>query len=127
MPARRVRDAGVLSVLLIVCSDRSRMFKFVRAMFFAGLAIALGAASAAAQPTLSLSATVVAPGNPVIVSVSGTPGAFYALLGSSVDSGGSFSRENLKVKGDVAVIATGTLDGGGHATVSIVPPFLGTV
>jgi hypothetical protein len=100
---------------------------FNRVLVLVCLVSSLGAASAAAQPTLSLSKTVVAPGESVTVSVSGTPGAFYALLGSSVDGGGSFSRENLKVKNDVTVITTGSLDGSGQASVSIVPPFVGSV
>ena len=100
---------------------------FNRVLVLVCLVSCLGAASAAAQPTLSLSKSVVAPGESVTVSISGTPGAFYALLGSSVNSGGSFSRENLRVKNDVTVITTGTLDGGGQASVSIVPPFVGSV
>jgi hypothetical protein len=40
------------------------------------LAFLAGAASAAAQPELSLSTTVVTPGESVVVTVSGTPGQF---------------------------------------------------
>jgi hypothetical protein len=63
----------------------------------------------------------------VAITVTGTPGAFFALLGSSVDNGESFAGERLKVERDVAVLATGTLDGSGQATLNVKPPFLGTV
>src|SRR5262247_1742160 len=99
---------------------------FKRAFVFAFLGSCLVAASAAAQPQVSLSSTVVAPGEGVTVTVTGAPGAFYALLGSSVDDGASFARERLKVRQDVAIVATGTLDGAGQATLTVKPPFLGT-
>jgi len=100
---------------------------FKRGVVFTFLASCLVAASAAAQPTVALSSTVVAPGESVAVTVSGAPGAFYALLGSSVDDGESFARAGLKVRHDVAIVATGTLDGAGEAALTVKPPFLGTV
>lgn len=98
-----------------------------RAFVFTCLASWIGVASAAAQPQVALSANVVAPGESVTITVTGAPGAFYALLGSDVNSGGSFARENLKLSRDVAILSTGTLDGAGQAAVSVVPPFVGTV
>ena len=98
-----------------------------RGVVFTFLASCLVAASAAAQPQVTLSSTVVAPGDSVTVTITGAPGAFYALLGSSVDDGGGFAREGLKVRRDVAILATGTLDGAGEATLDVKPPFLGTV
>jgi hypothetical protein len=103
------------------------MFKFNRASVFTFLASCLIAASAAAQPQVTLSSTVVAPGESIAVTVTGAPGAFYALLGSSVDTGESFAHEKLKFGRDVTLVATGTLDGAGQATLSVKPPFLGTV
>ena len=100
---------------------------FKRGVVFTFLASCLVAASAAAQPTVALSSTVVAPGESVAVTVTGAPGAFYALLGSSVDDGESFARAGLKVRHDVAIVATGTLDGAGEAALNVKPPFLGTV
>jgi hypothetical protein len=100
---------------------------FKRAVVFTFLASGLVAASAAAQPSITLSSTVVAPGEGMVVTVTGAPGAFYALLGSSVDNGGSFASDRLKVGNDVTIVATGTLDGAGEATLSVKPPFLGTV
>lgn len=98
-----------------------------RAFFFTVIAGWIGAASAAAQPQVSLSPTVVAPGQSVTVIVTGAPGAFYALLGSNVNSGDSFARDGLKVSRDVTILTTGTLDGAGQASVRIIPPFVGTV
>jgi hypothetical protein len=98
-----------------------------RAFVFSCLASCLVAASAAAQPQVSLSSTVVAPGESVAVTVTGAPGALFALLGSSVDDGESFAREKLKLRHDVTIVATGTLDGAGQATLNVKPPFLGSV
>jgi len=100
---------------------------FKRGVVFTFLASCLVATRAAAQPTVALSSTVVAPGESVAVTVTGAPGAFYALLGSSVDDGESFARAGLKVRHDVAILATGTLDGAGEAALNVKPPFLGTV
>jgi len=99
----------------------------VKSVAFTFLASCLVAASASAQPQVSLSSTVVAPGESVAITITGTPGAFYALLGSSVDDGESFAREHLKVGRDVAILATGTLDGAGEARLNVKPSFLGTV
>ena len=98
-----------------------------RVFVFTVLASCLVAASAAEQPQLALSSTVVAPGESVAITVTGAPGALYALLGSSVDEGGSFAREGLKLRQGVALVATGALDGAGQATLNVRPPFLGTV
>lgn len=103
------------------------MIKITRGVVFTFLASCLVAASAAAQPQVTLSSTVVAPGESVTITVTGAPGAFYALLGSSVDDGGAFAREGLKLGRDAAIIATGTLDGAGEAALNVKPPFLGTV
>jgi len=100
---------------------------FRRVLVLTQLASVLFAASAAAQPQISMSSSVVAPDESVAVTITGQPGAYYALLGSSVNSGVSFAGVRLKLGRDVVNLATGTLGGDGQATVSIVPPFLGTV
>ncbi len=100
---------------------------FRRVLVLTQLASVLLVASAAAQPQISLSSSVVAPDESVAVTITGQPGAYYALLGSSVNSGASFAGVRLKLGRDVVSLATGTLGGDGQATVSIVPPFLGTV
>jgi len=98
-----------------------------RALVFTFVASCLAAASATAQPQVSLSTNLVAPGEAVSVTVTGAPGAFYAVLGSPVNDGGSFTRENLKLNRDVVLVSTGTLDGAGQATVGVKPPFVGSV
>jgi hypothetical protein len=100
---------------------------FRRVLVLTQLASVLFVASAAAQPQISMSSSVVAPDESVAVTITGQPGAYYALLGSSVNSGVSFAGVRLKLGRDVVNLATGTLGGDGQATVSIVPPFLGTV
>jgi hypothetical protein len=100
---------------------------FKRALVFMCLATVCGVASASAQPQVSISPTVAAPGDSVTVTVTGAPGAFYAVLGSDVNSGDSFTRDGLKLNRDVAVVTTGTLDGAGQAVIKVVPPFVGSV
>jgi len=100
---------------------------FKRACVFAFLGSCLSAASAVAQPQVALSSTVVLPGESVTITVTGAPGASYALLGSTVNDGESFARAGLKPRQNVTVVATGTLDGAGEATLTVAPPFLGTV
>ncbi len=77
---------------------------------------------ASAQPQIALSTTVVVPGQSVTVTVTGGPGQFYALIGSSVNRGFSYGGVALTAGADVMILAAGTLDGSGHATVSVVPP-----
>jgi len=100
---------------------------FKRAVVFTFLASCFGVASAIAQPQVTVTPTVVAPGDSVAVTVTGTPGAFFAVLGSSVDDGQSFARDGLKIPREVTVLATGRLDGTGATTVNVIPPFLGSV
>ena len=100
---------------------------FKRVLVFVSLASWVGVASAAAQPQISVTPTVAAPGESVTITVSGAPGAFYAILGSDIDSGTSFARDGLKVTRDVVILTTGTLDGAGQAAVKAIPPFVGSV
>lgn len=87
----------------------------------------LFAATASAQPQIVLSTTVVAPAESVAVTITGDPGTYYALLGSAVDSGTVFAGPRLKLGRDVVILGTGLIAGDGQTTVSIVPPFVGTV
>jgi len=98
-----------------------------RVFVFTMLATCLVAANAAAQPQVVLSKTVVAPDESVAITINGAPGALYALLGSSVDDGQGFVREGLKLRRDAVLVATGSLDAAGQATLNVKPPFLGTV
>lgn len=100
---------------------------FTRVLFAAALASTLSAAAVSAQPRSSVSTAVAKPGDPVTVSVSGPPRAFFAVLGSSVGSGFTFAGVSLGVGRDVVVLAQGVLDASGDAAVAVVPPFAGTV
>jgi hypothetical protein len=82
--------------------------------------------TAAAQPTIALSATTVNPGQTVNVTVTGGPGQNYAIIGSSVNGGFSYAGVALAVGPDVVVVAMGVLDGAGNAVVAVRPPFAGT-
>lgn len=100
---------------------------FKRAFVFSLLASGLAAASASAQPQVSLSKTVVTPGETIAVTVAGAPGASFALIGSTTDNGVSFAHDGLKLERDAVLLTTGILDGAGQATVNVKPPFLGSV
>jgi len=100
---------------------------FKRLFVLTSLASCLVTASAAAQPQVTLSSTVVSPGESVTITVAGAPGAFYALLGNTADDGAGFASGGLKLRRDAATLATGVLDGGGQATLNVKPPFLGAV
>jgi hypothetical protein len=79
-------------------------------------------------PSVGLSVTpdVVTPGTAVSASITGPPGQFYALVGSSIGAGLSHAGRQLAVGTDFAILATGTLDGTGQVSVTITPPFLFT-
>jgi hypothetical protein len=84
------------------------------------------AGRAEAQPTLSASTTTVAPGVSVTLTVTGTPGQQFAVIGSAVGAGFSHGGTALSVGSDVTILALGPLDGTGVVTVSVTPPFRGT-
>ena len=83
--------------------------------------------TAVAQTSLDVSADVVAPGRAVTATITGPPGQFYALIGSSVESGMSYGGVALSVGADFVILVQGTLDGTGSVSVSVTPPFRGTV
>lgn len=85
------------------------------------------AASAAAQPQVAISTSVARPGEQVAVTITGYPGAYYALLGSAVDNGGIFTDVRLRLGRDVVILSSGMIGGDGQAAVGIVPPFVGSV
>jgi hypothetical protein len=100
---------------------------FIRAFVLASLASCLFTASAVAQPQVALSSTVITPGESVSITVTGAPGAFYALLGSTIDDGTGLAGNGLKLRREASTLATGVLDGLGQATLNVKPPFLGAV
>jgi len=95
-----------------------------------GLVVALAVLAAPvgvlAQPAvqLTLSTTVVTPGQAVTATVTGVPGQNFALLGSTTGAGLAHAGVSLAVGTDFAILALGTIPPSGNATVSVVPPFL---
>ncbi|MEZ5292437.1 MAG: hypothetical protein R2745_15250 [Vicinamibacterales bacterium] len=84
-------------------------------------------ATASAQTQLTLSSTVVTPGQGVAVTVAGTPGDFFVLIGSTVNAGLTYGGVPLGVGLDVTILAQGVLDPAGKAVATVVPPFTGSV
>lgn len=93
-----------------------------------GLVMAtLQAAPVAGQTTLTSSQANVTPGGSVTLTVVGPPGQAYALVGSSVNAGLTFSGQALAVGPAFSVIDSGVLDGSGRVDVPFSPPFVGTL
>ena len=82
------------------------------------------AAPVLAQPTLVATPINVVPGAAVTVTVAGTPGHHYAVVGSAVGAGLTFGGVRLKVGLDASILARGVINGTGAVTVSVTPPFL---
>jgi hypothetical protein len=102
-------------------------FRSRRTIVSAGLALAWSVTIAFAQtPTLTTSQANVVPGTTVALTVTGPPGANFAVVGSTVGYGASYGGQALSVGGDFVIIARGVLDGSGQAVVPFTPPFLGT-
>jgi hypothetical protein len=98
-----------------------------RGALFVACALLFGGRLAHAQaPTLAVVTDVVAPGAAVTATLTGPPGQFYALLGSTVGAGFSFAGQNLAVGPDVAILAAGQFDGSGQVAVPVTAPFLFT-
>lgn len=97
------------------------MRRFVFALVFGSFFAA--AASVQAQVTFTSSPLTVSPGNTATLTVNGTAGQSYAVIGSTTWSGFSYAGVNLAVGTDVIIIAIGTLDGSGQAVVPFAPPF----
>ncbi len=86
----------------------------------------LMAGTAFAQPQISVLPTSVVPGQSATVTVTGTPGRFFAVIGSSVNGGISFAGVALGVGNDFIIITTGTLNSSGQAVITFTPPFNGS-
>lgn len=100
--------------------------RVARLVLFSSLLSVAGAGIAAAQPTLSSNNTLVAPGSTVTLTVTGTAGHAFAIIGSTVGSGFSYAGVALAVGPDVIIYTTGIIGGGGTATVGFTPPFAGS-
>ncbi|MCC7179917.1 MAG: collagen-like protein [Acidobacteria bacterium] len=90
------------------------------------LPLLLASSALAQTPQISVSPSVVSPGGSTTATLTGPPGFSFAVIGSSTNAGFSFGGVALRVGVDVVILATGTLDGTGSATVGIAPPFVGT-
>ena len=86
----------------------------------------VGAVNASAQVTASSTPPVVTPGQATTVTVTGVPGYYYAVVGSTTGSGFAYAGQQFAVGADVSILAMGNLDGNGQAVVQILPPFQGT-
>ena len=86
----------------------------------------VGAVNASAQATATSSPLVVTPGQPTTVTVTGDPGHYFAVVGSTTGSGFAYAGHQFAVGADVRILAMGNLDGNGQAVVQILPPFQGT-
>lgn len=95
---------------------------------FAVIILALTTATTAlAQPSLQVSETILTPRAPVTATVSGIPGHHWALIGSGVNAGAVYAGVNLSVGSDFTILGMGVFDGTGTVTVSVTPPFVGTL
>lgn len=81
------------------------------------------AVAAQAQPTLSSSPLLVNPGNSATLTVTGTAGQSFAVLGSSTWGGFSYAGVELAVGTDVAILGVGVLNGSGSGSITFTPPF----
>lgn len=77
----------------------------------------------AEPPVLTVSDTLIAPGQSVRLTVHGQPGYFFALATSAFNSGAMVSGIPLDLGSDYAIITSGSLDGTGRAVVIFTPPF----
>ena len=98
-----------------------------RSQVAAAVIVLAVAQAAAGQTGFTVTPDVVAPGGSVTATVTGPPGQFWGIVGSSVNAGLSYGGFALAVGLDFRILAQGVLDGSGQATVSLTPPFRGTV
>lgn len=97
-----------------------------RSSLVALVLVAVTAGLATAQPVISASSTVAGPGETITVTITGTAGHNFALVGSTVGSGMSYGGVALAVGTDVSIIATGVIGGSGSVALGVTPPFQGS-
>ncbi len=108
-------------------SPKNRFEVVARAVTATALAACIVATpdAALAQPALQVSSDIVAPGAVVSVTLTGTPGHHFALIGSTVGAGMSYGGSPMGVGADFAFLAQGVFDGTGQVIVGVLPPFVG--
>lgn len=95
----------------------------MRRLLFALATVLVSASAAFAQPTMTSSILMPNPGVPVTLTVTGTAGQSFAVIGSITWAGFSYAGVDLAVGTDVSILGTGVLNGSGQGTVSFTPPF----
>jgi hypothetical protein len=86
--------------------------------------VLLSANGAHAQPVLQVTPTEVPSGATVTATITAPGGNYYALVGSSRDSGLVYGGVALGVGTDVRIIATGVIGPGGSVDVPFAPPLV---
>ncbi len=95
----------------------------MRPLVLAMAALLVTATAAIAQPTLSSSVLMPNPGVAVTLTVTGTAGQSFAVVGSNTWAGFSYAGVELGVGPDLQILGTGVLNGSGQGTLSFTPPF----
>jgi len=95
----------------------------MRRLTLACAALVLTASAAQAQPTLTSSPLLVNPGGSTTLTVTGTAGHSFAVIGSSTWSGFSYAGVDLAVGPDVTILGVGVLNGSGTGSITFSPPF----
>ena len=98
-----------------------------RVLPWIAIVAALATPAAAQTPTVTVTPTIAAPGALVVTTISGPPGAWFVLLGSTTGAGYRFADLDLHVGADAVVVETGLLNEFGRAVVTRPAPFIGTV
>src|SRR5262245_60154771 len=75
-----------------------------------------------AQPQLTVSASEVPSGGAITVTITGTPGLFWALAGSYRDNGLVYGGVPLALGTDAQVLGSGFFDPSGTVNVPLTPP-----
>ena len=95
----------------------------MRRFMLACAAIVLTAVAAQAQPTLTSSPLLLNPGTSATLTVTGTAGQSFAVVGSTTWSGFTYAGVDLAVGTDVTILGVGVLNGSGTGTITFTPPF----
>ena len=95
----------------------------MRRLVLAIAAVLTTAAAAIAQPTMTSSILMPNPGVAVTLTVTGTAGQSFAVVGSNTWAGFSYAGVDLGVGPDLQILGTGVLNGSGQGTLSFTPPF----
>ena len=74
---------------------------------------------------VAVSPAVVTPGTATTVTITGAPGEYFAVVGSSAGAGFAYAGVQFSVGGDVRILAMGQLTAN-QVLLAIVPPFVGS-